>query len=112
MENVSVKMMSCGGEFSVILTYQGDLYTFGSKYNSIKLLFLIIFIFFNNFLEENKKGELGIGSTENSYEPILLMNDNAIKYITCGDSHCFILKHNGDVLGFGSKNSFFLLTNF
>ena len=48
-------------------------------------------------------GQLGLGHNENINIPTLLMNDESIKNIICGNQHTIIYKDSGDILIFGDN---------
>jgi alpha-tubulin suppressor-like RCC1 family protein len=53
----------------------------------------------------NDSGQLGLGHNKHQNQPILLMQDESIQQIVCGDFHSMILKKNGDLFVFGSNVS-------
>lgn len=81
INNLEIRLISCGSTHSMLYTYNGDLFIFG----------------------QNHCGQLGLGDFENRSKPILLMNDKEIKMIYCGSYYSMIYKNNGDLLVFGSN---------
>jgi len=57
-----------------------------------------LFVFGSNFY-----GQLGLGHNNNINIPILLMQDQQIKSISCGYNHSIIQKTNGELLIFGNN---------
>jgi alpha-tubulin suppressor-like RCC1 family protein len=52
----------------------------------------------------NKYGQLGIGSTVNSYRPkIIQLNNSSIIKISCGQKHSFLLSSDGYIYVFGKS---------
>jgi len=96
MTNINIKSVSCGDDYSTILMNNCDIFTFGS--NSVNQLGCRI--------------TQGIMTT-NIFKPIL--NDSNIikdvKSISNGSNHTLILKHNGDLIGYGSNRSKQLFTS-
>eukprot|EP01091_Cochliopodium_minus_P010609 TRINITY_DN284_c0_g1_i3.p1 TRINITY_DN284_c0_g1~~TRINITY_DN284_c0_g1_i3.p1 ORF type:complete len:308 (+),score=52.85 TRINITY_DN284_c0_g1_i3:465-1388(+) len=77
-----IKIVSCGGNHTILYTNHGDIFVFGA----------------------NEFGQLGLDTMEDVYTPTLLMNDRNIKYIKCGFNHSLIYKYNGELYGFGRNN--------
>jgi len=76
-----IKQITCMGSNFLYLTEEGDLFFAKRIYNSSK------------------------ESTTNSLTPTLIMIDPNIKEIASGAAHTLILKHNGELLGFGNNRS-------
>ena len=53
----------------------------------------------------NGYGQLGLGNNEDQNKPVILMQDEGISQIVCGDFHSMILKKNGDLFVFGRNES-------
>jgi alpha-tubulin suppressor-like RCC1 family protein len=84
LNDIKIKMISCGFHHSMALTEKGCVYSWG----------------------DNKCGQLGIGNTKNSNTPKQIeMKDIIIDKITCGDVHSLLLTNNGVIYAFG--NNFF-----
>eukprot|EP01091_Cochliopodium_minus_P011462 TRINITY_DN3252_c0_g2_i2.p1 TRINITY_DN3252_c0_g2~~TRINITY_DN3252_c0_g2_i2.p1 ORF type:complete len:139 (+),score=25.85 TRINITY_DN3252_c0_g2_i2:332-748(+) len=127
----NIQEISVGGNHSLILLQNGELYGFGSnvfgqlgndnlvtnkpslilKDKSIKKIVCggnhsIIYkeqevLSFGN----NGHGQLGLGDLKERNSPTLLMMDPNIKSICCGNDFTLILKQNGDLFSFGKNNS-------
>jgi len=79
MENV--KKVEAGYSHSLILSHNGDVYTFG----------------------ENSRGQLGHGDRENKFIPAKIEGIGRAKAVAGGDDHSLILMENGDVYSFGGN---------
>jgi RCC1 and BTB domain-containing protein len=86
--NQKIKDISCGDLFTIVLTFDNLLFSFGS----------------------NLYGQLGISSTNlNISTPTQISsftNYNIIK-VSCGFYHTLVLDSNGDVYSFGNNEVFF-----
>jgi hypothetical protein len=84
LNDIKIKMISCGFHHSMALTENGCVYSWG----------------YNEF------GQLGIGNTKNSNTPKQIeMKDIIIDKITCGAYHSLLLTNMGVIYAFG--NNFF-----
>jgi RCC1 and BTB domain-containing protein len=84
LNDIKIKMISCGYNHSMAFTENGCVYSWG----------------------DNECGQLGIGNTKNSNTPKKIeMKDIIINKITCGESHSLLLTNNGVIYAFG--NNFF-----
>jgi alpha-tubulin suppressor-like RCC1 family protein/tRNA A-37 threonylcarbamoyl transferase component Bud32 len=84
LNDIKIKMISCGYNYSMALTENGCVYSWGL----------------------NEDGQLGIGNTKNSNTPKQIqMKDIIVDKITCGESHSLLLTDNGAIYAFGD-NSF------
>jgi hypothetical protein len=82
LNDIKIKMISCGYHHSMVLTENGCVYSWG----------------YNEF------GQLGLGNTINSNTPKQIkMKDIIIDKITCGRSHSLFLTNNGVIYAFGSN---------
>ena len=81
MQEISIRQIACGGNYSIILTDNNNVLVFG----------------YNHF------GQLGLGHNDPQYEPIILMKDKPIHQIACGDDHAIILTDDNEVFGFGDN---------
>ena len=83
--DLKVKAVSCGGVHTVIITEDGNLYSFG----------------FNYF------GQLGLGDTTERNVPMLVNvpNGSKVKVVGCGDDHTIIITENGALYSFGRNES-------
>jgi hypothetical protein len=80
LNDIKIKMISCGFHHSMALTENGCVYSWG----------------FNEF------GQLGIGNTKDSNTPKQIeMKDIIIDKITCGSAHSLLLTNNGVIHAFG-----------
>ncbi|XP_074654036.1 serine/threonine-protein kinase Nek9-like [Tubulanus polymorphus] len=83
LEGQHVVQASCGDEFTVCITEEGDLYTFGSNYY----------------------GCLGCGdeSTETVISPLLVdfFSSRPAELVSCGDAHVVVLTKNFEVFTWG-----------
>ena len=80
---VNVKAISAGVMHSLILTEDGDVYSFG----------------------RNDEGQLGLeGPSLPVTEPHLIVMTEKIKVIAAGDGHSLILTENGNVYSFGDNS--------
>lgn len=77
-----IKKIICGKHHTILYKKNGDLMGIG----------------------DNSSYQLGNKKINNIvYHPILIINDNKIKYIACGDSHTLIYRNNGGLYGFGNN---------
>ena len=77
-----ISKVSCGGQFTLILTSDGELFTFG----------------------ENKNGQLGLGHNDSQNTPAKIDHFNSrIKEISCGTHHAGIVTENGEVWIWGRQ---------
>jgi hypothetical protein len=84
LNDIKIKMISCGYNHSMALTENGCVYSWGC----------------------NEYGQLGIANTINSNTPKQIqMKDIIIDRITCGRAHSLLLTNNGVIYAFES-NSF------
>jgi alpha-tubulin suppressor-like RCC1 family protein/tRNA A-37 threonylcarbamoyl transferase component Bud32 len=82
LNDIKIKMISCGFSHSIALTENGCVYSWGL----------------------NEDGQLGIGSTKNSNTPKQIqMKDIIIDKITCGETHSLLLTNNGVIYAFGNN---------
>ncbi|KAG8562098.1 hypothetical protein GDO81_015589 [Engystomops pustulosus] len=83
LQGKSVQQVSCGGDFTVCITDEGQLYSFGSDYY----------------------GCLGVGQSLGSevLEPILVdfFLNEPIEQVSCGDSHVMVLTRSKCVYSWG-----------
>lgn len=83
-KKITISNVSCGSNFTILLTLQGILYTFGKS---------------------NKYGELGTGDYESrkNPEPIYSLSDagERIVMISCGYKHSIAKSSNGKVFTWG-----------
>ncbi|CAI9567233.1 unnamed protein product [Staurois parvus] len=83
LQGKSVKQVSCGGDFTVCITDEGQVYSFGSDYY----------------------GCLGVGQAEGSevLEPILVdfFLNEPVEQVSCGDSHIMVLTRSKSVYSWG-----------
>jgi alpha-tubulin suppressor-like RCC1 family protein len=72
-----VVMISCGCSHSMALTESGHVFSWG----------------------ENEFGQLGLNSTDDANEPLILLlsNEIPIKKISCGSNHSLLLSRDGDI---------------
>jgi hypothetical protein len=82
--HIEIKEGCCGGHHSLLLSHDGNVYSFGW----------------------NEYGELGLGiQKKNKFTPTLIsyFRDNKIeiKQISCGGDHSLVLSKNGEVYSFG-----------
>ena len=78
MHNKSVLNMN---NHNFILRESGELFVFG----------------------HNTDGQLGLDDNENRYVPTLLMQDQSIRQVVCGENHSFIFKETGELFAFGNN---------
>ncbi|XP_065053483.1 uncharacterized protein LOC135682495 isoform X2 [Rhopilema esculentum] len=80
----NVTQVACGLDFTIALTADSQLYSFG----------------------ENERGQLGLGDTETRTFPALIecLSDEKIMHISCGTSHAGIVTASGDVWMWGSND--------
>jgi RCC1 and BTB domain-containing protein len=82
LNDIKIKMISCGFNHSMALTENGCVYSWG----------------FNEF------GQLGIGNTKDSNIPKQIeIKDIIIDKITCGAIHSLLLTNNGVIYAFGGN---------
>jgi tRNA A-37 threonylcarbamoyl transferase component Bud32 len=82
LNDIKIKMISCGYNHSMALTENGCVYSWG----------------------RNEDDQLGIGNTKNSNTPKQIqMKDIIIDKITCGANHSLILTNNGVIYAFGDN---------
>ncbi|XP_072284239.1 serine/threonine-protein kinase Nek9 isoform X1 [Pyxicephalus adspersus] len=83
LQGKSVKQVSCGGDFTVCITDEGQVYSFGSDYY----------------------GCLGVGQGQGSevLEPILVdfFFNEPVEQVSCGDSHVMVLTRSKSVYSWG-----------
>jgi hypothetical protein len=80
LNDIKIKMISCGYNHSMAFTENGCVYSWG----------------------DNECGQLGIGNTKNSNTPKKIeMKDIIIDKITCGQAHSLLLTNNGVIYAFG-----------
>ncbi|KAM5129607.1 serine/threonine-protein kinase Nek9 isoform 2-T2 [Mantella aurantiaca] len=83
LQGKSVKQVSCGGDFTVCITDEGQVHSFGSDYY----------------------GCLGVGQAQGSevLEPILVdfFLDEPVEQVSCGDSHVMVLTRSKSVYSWG-----------
>lgn len=83
LQGKSVKQVSCGGDFTVCITDEGQVYSFGSDYY----------------------GCLGVGQAKGSevLEPILVdfFLNEPVEQVSCGDSHVMVLTRSKSVYSWG-----------
>ena len=78
------KQIACGEEFSMCLTEEGSLYSFGS----------------------NVYGQLGLGRRYNGYFfPQLIPDLHNVEYIVCGHYHSICKTYNNTYYGWGANNN-------
>src|SRR5690606_7302350 len=70
-----IKQISCGGDHSLVLNEDGQVFSFGT----------------------NKCGQLGLGHNKDSNIPELIPNLHHIKQISCGGDHSLVLNEVGQV---------------
>ena len=82
-DSLKVKAVSCGDNHTVIITEDGNLYSFGL----------------------NNRGQLGLGSNINSNVPSLVIDLNGLKVkaASCGKLHTVIITEDGELHSFGSN---------
>jgi alpha-tubulin suppressor-like RCC1 family protein len=82
LNDIKIKMISCGLHYSMALTESGCVYSWGS----------------------NEFGQLGIGNRKNLNTPKQIeMEDIIIDKITCGESHSLFSTNNGVIYAFGGN---------
>ncbi|PIO26975.1 Serine/threonine-protein kinase Nek9 [Aquarana catesbeiana] len=83
LQGKSMKQVSCGGDFTMCITDEGQVYSFGSDYY----------------------GCLGVGQAEGSevLEPILVdfFLNEPVEQVSCGDSHVMVLTRSKSVYSWG-----------
>ena len=79
--SLKVKAVSCGGQHTVIITEDGNLYSFG----------------------KNDTGQLGLGDRNNRDTPRLVNVPGGlgVKAVSCGGQHTAIITENGNLYSFG-----------
>lgn len=84
----NVRKVSCGADFTVVLTEDGSLYTFGN----------------------NNLGQLGSGNKNRSYFPLFIVSGEDRKFddISCGVAHTMARTAEGEVYGWGSNVYIFI----
>lgn len=82
MNDIKIKMISCGLFHSMIYKQNGDLLVFGY----------------------NWEGQLGLQDNNNRYKPTLLVNDLNIKLTHCCMFHSVVYTQNGDLFTFGRND--------
>uniref|UniRef100_UPI00358F99BD serine/threonine-protein kinase Nek9 isoform X1 n=2 Tax=Myxine glutinosa TaxID=7769 RepID=UPI00358F99BD len=80
---IAIKQVACGDEFTVCLSEQGEVFSFGSNYY----------------------GCMGCGGNLNleflEPLPVLFENNLSIAQVSCGDCHVVVLAHSGAVFSWG-----------
>ncbi|XP_056408825.1 serine/threonine-protein kinase Nek9 isoform X2 [Hyla sarda] len=81
LQGKSVQQVSCGGDFTMCITDEGQLYSFGSDYY----------------------GCLGVGQGSEVLEPVLVdfFLNEPIEQVSCGDSHVMVLTRSKCVYSWG-----------
>ncbi len=81
LAGVEVKAIAAGGTHSLVLSENGEVYSFGN----------------------GSDGRLGLGAadTNNKLTPVLVSGISQVKAITAGVNHSLLLLENGDVYSFG-----------
>jgi len=84
LSNYQITNVSCGWEYTIVLTSNGQLLSFGV----------------------NESGQLGHGDYKESYEPQLIdkLKDIKIREISCGSQHAGVVTVNGDVWIWGAND--------
>ncbi len=79
-----IKAVSCGSYYTMIITENDNLYSFGN----------------------NISGQLGLGITGPRYTPILVTIPNGLKVkaVSCGGSHTVIITEDGNLYSFGDNS--------
>jgi hypothetical protein len=75
----NVKQVSAGGNHTLALTKDGQVYSFGA----------------------NELGQLGLGHSNSTIAPTLISGLNNIVQISAGDNHSLLLTKNGKIYSFG-----------
>lgn len=78
-----IKMVSCGGNFTICVDYKGSMWSFGI----------------------NDEGELGLGNTITQKVPQQIKNLPPVQSISCGNCHTLIITDNENLWSFG-RNKF------
>lgn len=78
---LNVKKIACGNDHTMALTIRGEFYVWG----------------------HNNYGQLGLGNTENRYEPTQLILPDIIK-IKCGHTHSIVLTNSRNIYTWGCNN--------
>ena len=83
-DGLKVKVVSCGGNYTMIITEDGNLYSFG----------------YNTF------GQLGLGDNTEKDRPILVTVPDGLKVkdVSCGGNHTVIMMEDGNLYSFGGNN--------
>ena len=76
------KEVSCGENFTICLTDDGMVYSFGN----------------------NEYGELGLGNYENYNSPQLISSLKDVEFIECGGNHTFCKTLNNEIYSWGYNN--------
>ena len=79
----SIRQISCGFDFTICLSEDSDLYSFGN----------------------NEFGELGLGNNEPCNFPQKIESLSNIDFIECGDDHAVCKTFSGDVYVWGCNNN-------
>lgn len=84
-----VSKVSCGDRFTVLLTDDGSIYSFG----------------------ENDLGQLGSSDCVRSKSPLYILSGEEMKFVdvSCGKSHTLVKSVNGEVYGWGCNVYFIYL---
>lgn len=77
-----VIQVSCGYNFTALVTNEGKVYAFG----------------------DNANGQLGLGDTDNRYQPTKIPGIDNIIYVACGNNHTALVTDTGEVYTTGKND--------